>query len=147
MEGTLKIIAATFLLLFAGIWLYVAWELWQFDATDERPVREFSEAFASVAGLVAGAVAGGTAAVLGIEIQKAQGGGGGGGGGGNTLANAVKASGLLKAGVLVYFFVGLVNLLVWLGDTAIAPEMVATFALGVLGWMSGAFSAVFQSGS
>ena len=142
MEGILKIIAGTFLLLFAGIWLYVAKEIWQFDATDTEPVREFSEGFASVAGLVAGAVAGATAAVLGIEIQKARGAGGGG-----TLARAVGGSWLLKAGVLVYFFTGVITLVAWLKDTEVAPEMVATFVLGVIGWMSGAFAAVFQSGS
>ena len=36
MEGILKIIAGTFLLLFAGISLYVAKEIWQFDCNGHR---------------------------------------------------------------------------------------------------------------
>jgi hypothetical protein len=142
MAGTLKIIAGTFLLLFAGMWIYVGWRLYDFDPTDEKPKLVFSPEFASVAGFVAAAVAAGTAAVLGIEIQKGR---NGGGGGAETLANAVKTSALLQFGILLYFAVGLGILLVWLSDTEIAPEMVASFAWGALGWMAGAFTAVFQS--
>jgi hypothetical protein len=140
MESILKIIAGTFLALFAGIWIYVAVKLFRFDPTDETPKLVFSPEFAGVAGLVAAAVASGTASVLGIEIQKGR-----LAGGGATLMSAVQTSRFLKLGILTYFAVGVGNLLVWLKDTEVAPEMIAAFALGALGWMSGAFSAVFQS--
>jgi hypothetical protein len=140
MEGTLRTIAGSFLALFAGIWLYVGWKLYDFDPTVDKPKLVFSSEFASVAGFLAAAVAAGTATVLGIEIQKAQQDRRVG-----TLASAVGASALLKVGILLYFAIGLLILLLWLGDTDVAPEMVAAFALGALGWMAGAFSAVFQS--
>ena len=141
MDTILKAIAAVFLALFAGIWLWVAWKLWRFNPTTEVPTLTFSEAIAGTAGLVSVAVASATAGVLGIEIQKGR----GSGRTGITLTDAVKASTFLKIGVLTYFIVGVVNLVVWLGNSEVAPEMVGAFALGVLGWMGGAFSAVFQS--
>jgi len=116
------------------------WKLWKFDPSTAVPKLEFSEAVAGVAGLVSSAVAAATAGVLGIEIQKGR-----AAGGTATLMAAVKASTFLKIGVLTYLIVGLVNLLVWLGNSSVAPEMIGAFALGALGWMGGAFSAVFNS--
>jgi hypothetical protein len=142
MTGILRFIAGIFLALFAGIWLYVAIKLFRFDPSDETPKLVFSQEFAGVAGLLATTVAAGTASVLGIEIQKGR---MNGGGSATTLMEAVKTSGFLKIGIFTYLIVGVVNLLAWLNDTEVAPEMVAAFALGALGWMGGAFSAVFQS--
>ncbi|HEX9967197.1 MAG TPA: hypothetical protein VGB06_04580, partial [Solirubrobacterales bacterium] len=111
-----------------------------------KPVVSFSEAQAAIAGFLASVVAAGTAAVLGIEVQKpvegvAQ----------PTavarLRNAVTKSDLLVAGIVVYAVVGVLILLVWFFDSNEAPEMVGTFALGALGWLAGAFSAVFAAKS
>jgi hypothetical protein len=140
MEGTLKFIATAFLALFAGVWLWVAWKLWQFDPTTAVPKLVFTDGQAGAAGLMSSAVASATAAVLGIEIQKARTAGGGG-----LFARAVKGSRLLKTGIATYLVVGLVNFAVWFPDTDVAPEMIAAFCLGLVGWMAGAFSAVFQS--
>ena len=46
MDTILKAIAAVFLALFAGIWLWVAWKLWRFNPTTEVPTLTFSEAIA-----------------------------------------------------------------------------------------------------
>ena len=41
--------------------------------------------------------------------------------------------------------VGGLNLVVWLGNSDAAPDMVGTFALGALGWLAGAFASVFSA--
>jgi len=80
-----------------------------------------------------------TAAVLGIEIQRQR---------GRLSArvnSAVASSPLLFAGVVAYIVVGGLNLVVWLGNSDAAPDMVGTFALGALGWLAGAFASVFSA--
>jgi hypothetical protein len=56
----------------------------------------------------------------------------------------VQSSGLLITGILVYAGVGTFVLLVWAFTTAPSPDMVSAFSLGVLGWLAGAFAAVFR---
>jgi hypothetical protein len=142
MIKVLRFIAGVFLALFAFIWLWVAWKLLTFDPSETVPTLEFSDGQAATAGLLSAAVAASTASVLGIEIQKAR---TGTDLGVQTISNAIQASLFLKAGIIVYLLVGVVNLLVWFFNTDVAPEMVASFALGALGWMGGAFGSAFQS--
>jgi hypothetical protein len=136
----LRLLALLFLALFAGVWLWVAWKLHRFTPSTATPKLEFSDAVASTAGLLASGVGAGTASVLGIQIQKdkhahlaAR------------VAGATKSSWVLTAGILIYVGVGVVNLLVWLGNSSVAPEMIAAFSLGALAWLAGAFSAVFAA--
>jgi hypothetical protein len=67
---------------------------------------------------------------------------------GITLAAAVSqaatSSALLVFGILLYASVGVFVLLVWLGHSEQAPDMIGAFSLGALGWLAGAFSAVFR---
>jgi cation transporter-like permease len=136
----LGILTLAFLALFAGIWIWIGWELWHFTATPEHPKLDLSDAVVTVAGFIASAVAAGTASVLGIEIQKAD--------SGNTLAarvgKAATDTKLLAFGILLYAGVGAFVLLVWLGHSEQAPDLLGAFSLGVLGWFAGAFAAVFR---
>lgn len=145
-ESLLPLLAAIFLALFAGIWLWIAWELWQYNPSAEEPTRAFSDAVVTTAGFLAAAVGASTAAVLGIEIQRGmvatQ-------GEARSLAArmgaTVSKSALLVVRILVYVGVGLVNLLVWLGNSSAASDMITAFSMGILGWLAGAFSAVFRA--
>lgn len=82
--------------------------------------------------------------MLGFEIKKAMTEGGLRAEIATRLTTAFWKSAFLKAGVLLYLLVGVFNLIVWLGNSEAAPEMIAAFALGVLGWLGGAFSAAFR---
>src|SRR6266508_4210125 len=133
MKIMLQLVAGAFLALFAGLWIWIAWKVWRFDSNGGTEALEFSD------GIVASAVAAGTAAVLGIEIQRRS---------GRLSArvnSAVASSPLLFAGVVAYIVVGGLNLVVWLGNSDAAPDMVGTFALGALGWLAGAFASVFSA--
>jgi hypothetical protein len=140
MKWILQALSLLVLGLFAGIWLYIGWEVWHYEPTPEHPEIAFSDAVVTVAGFMAAAVGAGTASVLGIEIQKAE--------SGTTLGTAVNAaataSALLTGGILLYAAVGVFVLVAWLGHSDVAPDMVNAFALGVLGWLAGAFAAVFR---
>jgi len=139
--GVLRFLALLFLALFAGVWLWVAWKLHGFTPSTATPKLEFSDAVASTAGILASGVGAGTASVLGIQIQKTP-------SRGNLavrVAGATSSSGVLTAGIVIYVLVGVVNLLVWLGNSSVAPEMIAAFSLGALAWLAGAFSAVFAA--
>jgi hypothetical protein len=141
MRWLLQALALAFLALFAGLWIWIGWELWHFDPTKEHPKLDFSDAVVTVAGFVAAGVAAGTASILGIEIQKVT-------TSSQTMAarvsKAATTSALLVAGILVYAAVGGFNLVVWLAHSDQAPDMIGAFALGALGWLAGAFSAVFR---
>ena len=97
-----------------------------------------------VAGFLAATVAAGTAAFLGIEIQKRP--------PGVSFtdwlktAHAVRAA-LLAAGVLAYLGIGALLFALWLTepDAEAIPDFVGAFAWGFLGWAAGAFTAVFAS--
>jgi hypothetical protein len=139
MKIMLQLVAGAFLALFAGLWIWIAWKVWRFDSNGGTEALEFSDAIVATAGIVASAVAAGTAAVLGIEIQRRS---------GRLSArvnSAVASSPLLFAGVVAYIVVGGLNLVVWLGNSDAAPDMVGTFALGALGWLAGAFASVFSA--
>ncbi len=94
----------------------------------------------TVAGFLASAVGAGTASVLGIEIQKAP----NDQSLGAQVNHAMSQSGLLTFGILLYAAVGIFVLLVWVFNSTEAPDMIGAFSLGVLGWLAGAFAAVFR---
>jgi hypothetical protein len=137
----LQLLASAVLLLFASLWLWIAIKLGTFQATDAHRTVAFTSAQVTVAGFLASAVGAGTASVLGIEIQKVA-------AEGQTVAfqvgEAAKSSKLLFVGIAVYALVGIIVLLVWLAKSTAAPDMIGAFSLGVLGWLAGAFSAVFR---
>jgi hypothetical protein len=135
----LAILAFVVLALFTVVWLWIGFKLLWFDATTEKPTLEFSDAQVTVAGFLASAVGAGTASVLGIEIQKVNTG---------TLAaqvgTAATSSGLLILGICLYAAVGVFVLLVWFFNSDVSPDMIGAFSLGLLGWLAGAFAAVFR---
>jgi hypothetical protein len=130
------------LLLFAGIWIWIGLALLKFNPTDADPVRMFTDAQTAVAGFLASAVGAGTASILGIEIQKAS--------GANLAAQfgeAATSSKVLAAGILTYAAVGVFVLICWMSKSTAASDVIGAFALGVLGWLGGAFAAVFRKTS
>jgi hypothetical protein len=135
----LPALAVLVLVLFAAIWIWIGVELLFFDG---KPPLSFDQAQVEVAGFLASAVGAGTASVLGIEIHKA-------GADEPLLAKKVgkafAGSLLLVAGVATYAIVGVFVLAVWVFNSTVAPDMIGAFALGVLGWLSGAFTAVFRT--
>jgi hypothetical protein len=143
-EQFLKLVASTFLALFSGVWIFIGVKLMMFDPTAEQPTVEYTTAIATTAGFLAATVASITAAILGIEVQRAQ----------TTqtepLVSATRtafaASTMLWIGALTYLAVGLFVLVVWLIRSDQAADMVETFALGLLGWLAGGFSSLFRAG-
>jgi hypothetical protein len=85
------------------------------------------------------------ASVRGFEIQKAISEGGDRAAITTRLNQAVWTSAFLMTGIVLYLGVGVFNLVVWLGNSEVAPEMIGAFALGILGWLAGAFSAAFRT--
>lgn len=144
-----RIVAGVFLAGFVGIWLWIAIKVFRFDPTIETPQLVLSSSFAAVSGALSGTVAAGTAAVLGIEVQKKRGAGRKAGGAGTStgaaVAQAAAASPLIIAGVCAYFFVGVLLVIAWLVKGDAAPDAVQSFALGSIGWMGGTFVAVFAT--
>jgi len=147
-EHILEVAAGTVLALFAGVWGWIAVELLLFDATPKEPTLSLDEVQLLFAGFFASAVGAGTASVLGFEIQNIP--------RDNqpnptTIAGrineAARTSSLLTTGVLVYLLVGIFVAGVFFFRSDVAPDMVDTFAMGVLGWLGGAFSAVFRAKS
>jgi hypothetical protein len=137
-----KIVATAFLAGFVGIWIWIAVKLFQFEPTDETPKLVLSTAFATVSGVLSSTVGAGTAAVLGIEVQKIR-------QGGATLRRSVgegaTASPLIIAGVCSYIVVGGLLIVAWLMNDTVSPDAVQSFAIGTLGWMAGAFVSVFAA--
>ena len=140
----LPLLAAAYVLLFAAVWIALAVQLASFTPTPGQPTLKIDTALLTTAGFLATSVGAGTAAVLGIEIQKvkqnspnislAQSG-----------SKAVANDALLAFGVLAYAAVGLVVLLVWLFNSKESPEIIQTFGLGFLGWFAGAFAGVYKA--
>ena len=143
-EHLLQVLTGVVLALFAAIWIWIGWELAVFDSTPKDPTLSLDEAQLLIAGFLASAVGAGTASVLGFEIQNVP-----RGGGTTTLATritkAAGTSGLLTTGILVYVVVGIAVGVVFFFRSDVAPDMVDTFAMGVLGWLGGAFSAGFRT--
>lgn len=141
-KALLPILALLVLGLFVWVWGSIAIDLLQYEPTGEKPTLELSEGRVVVGGFLASAVGAGTAAVLGIEIKKAM--------DSNrafavSLAQGFANSLLLVAGVLVYAGIGALVLVAYVEHSDAAPDVVEAFALGALGWLGGAFTAVFKS--
>jgi hypothetical protein len=141
-------LASIVLVLFSGVWLWIGFKILFFDGSAATPTLSFTDAQVSVAGFLASAVGAGTASVLGIEIQKIT---QASGEAPPTLAaqvgQAAASSWLLVVGIALYALVGCFVLIAWFFNSEIAPEMVSAFSLGVLGWLAGAFAAVFRVGA
>jgi hypothetical protein len=142
-ERILRVLAVWFLLLFVGVWVAVVVAVIRFQPSASVPALDLSDAVVVTAGFIATAVGAGTAAVLGIAIQKVQ--------ADVTKPLLLAASDALKDkmlafGVLVYAGVGTVVLITWLARPEVSPDLMKTFALGALGWFAGAFAGVFKSG-
>jgi hypothetical protein len=137
-----RIIAGVFLAGFVAIWVWIAIKLFRFDATPEDPKLVLDTAFTTVSGALSASVGAGTAAVLGIEVQKIK---QSGVGLTASVASGAVASRLVAAGVLAYLFVAVLLIVAWLDNGETAPEVVESFAIGALGWMAGAFAAVFAA--
>jgi hypothetical protein len=140
-------LAGLVLVLFAAIWIWIGFKMLGFSGTKDTPELTFSDAQVTVAGFLASAVGAGTASVLGFEIKNVQRQGGDQGVAslGTQLSTAVAQSWMLIIGIGVYAVVGVFVLLVWFFNSTTAPEMVNAFSLGVLGWLAGAFAAVFKA--
>jgi hypothetical protein len=144
MKNIVYVVAMVVVAFFAGLWLVICMRVMLFtpDSPGERLV--LSENVITAAGFLATTVGAGTAAVLGITIKDV-----GGNGGGGSLAQRVNRevgkSPLLIAGILTYLVVGTLTLTVWLTNPDESPDLIGTFALGILGWAGGAFASVFKA--
>jgi hypothetical protein len=142
----INIIAVAVVLLFAGIWFWIDWRVWHFIPLYEGDKFGLSTPVITVAGFLGSTIGTATAAILGIKIL------GPGAGGSNInksisdrVNNAVSDSPILLTGVLSYFFIGFLTLIVWLANPNESPDLSNSFATGILGWAVGAFSAVFKA--
>ena len=142
MTKILEIISGLVLLLFVAMWLWIAVRVLRFEPTPEAPALTFTTLQVTVAGFLASSVGAGTASILGIEIKKIN------DSQGDSLVGrvntAAKASWLLSLGILLYMLVGGFVLMVSVFVEPAVPDMVSAFALGILGWLGGAFAAVFR---
>jgi hypothetical protein len=138
-SALVSFVALVFLGTFVAVWMWIAYDLWQFEPSGSTEALEVDEKVVDVAGFLAATVGAGTAAFLGIEIQKRP---------DNMslktwvstkLARAV----LLISGVVAYLAVGGVVFALWLTTTDETPDFINAFAWGILGWAAGAFSAAF----
>jgi len=141
----LRIVSAgAFLGLFIVVWIWIAVKLLRFSPTPLHPQLELGAAFTSVSGVVSGAVGATTAAALGINVQQTM--KKNASDGSKSLTEAAKTptnSPLIVVGVFSYLAVGLLLVAVWLAKGNGAPEVVQSFSVGALGWLAGAFAAVF----
>ena len=141
-KALLPILSLLVLGLFAWVWGSIAIDLFQYEPTDEKPTLDLSTGRVVVGGFLASAVGAGTAAVLGIEIKGAM--------DSDTAFAAALAQGLansllLVAGVLVYAGIGALVVVAFVEHSEAAPDVVEAFSLGALGWLGGAFAAVFKA--
>jgi hypothetical protein len=94
-----RIIAGMFLSAFVAIWIWIAIELLRFNPTAVHPTLVLSTGFATVSGVLSSTVGAGTAAVLGIQVQKFK---NEGRGLQAAVGQATTASPLVVVGVLAY---------------------------------------------
>ncbi|MGV9713229.1 hypothetical protein ACWDTI_21480 [Gordonia sp. NPDC003424] len=147
MSRVVQILASLVLILFAAVWIWIGFKMLAFHPTSSEPKIQFADAQVMIAGFLSSAVGAGTASVLGIEIQKAP--TTGATGQAETVAvrigHAAQDSWMLFAGIAAYAVVGIFVLLVYFAKSSEANDMISAFALGVLGWLAGAFAAVFRA--
>jgi hypothetical protein len=140
-ETVLRFLSLIFLGIFVAVWLWIAWKVQQFNPTPGHKKLELDEGWVLVGGFLGSAVGAGTAAVLGIEIKKVR-------DTQHTLGKSV-VKGVLSPfiflGVLVYTVVGVIVLFVWLANQNVTPDFIEAFSFGLLGWLAGAFAAIFRA--
>jgi hypothetical protein len=145
-KSLIGMIALTFVLLYAGVWVAIAWKLARFHASPGHAQVHIADAVMTTAGFLSTTVGAGTAAVLGITIAQATTAGANETRTlGKRITDSAANSTILFVGVSVYFIVGIAVLLAWLFKSSEAPDVIKTFALGILGWAGGAFSSVFRA--
>lgn len=132
-------VASVWLAVFAAIWLWIGWEVWQFSPTASNTRWAASGIVKTLAGATAGSIGAATASSLGIKVQqlKAQ--------GANVavrVRQSVGSSAVLAVAVVVYVTVGVAVGFVLVANPDEAPDMVDTFIVGVAGWMAGAMAAM-----
>ncbi len=136
-----RIVASVFLGGFVAIWVTIAVKLFRFGATAADPRLVLDAAFATTSGALSSIVGAGTAAALGIKVQQIK-------SPNQSLqashfTQAATESPLIGLGVLAYLFVGVLLIIAWLVKGNASPDAVQSFAIGVIGWMGGAFVAIF----
>jgi hypothetical protein len=137
----LEILALMFLGIFVVVWLWIGWDLWHFTPTSNQKRLDLDDGLVTAAGFLASSVGAGPAAVLGIEIKKLTDQRRG------FAASVARAtlSPLIFTGVLAYAVVGGVVFALWLANRSVSPDVIQAFAFGLLGWLAGAFAAVFRA--
>jgi dolichol kinase len=138
-------LALSYLALFAAVWGNVIYQLWVFVPSAGEPTAGISDPMLITAGFLAVSMGAGIAALLGVEVQRAR----------RYHPDAsltrafakIEGNAFLVLGVLVYTVVGVALLTIWLLLPEAAPDLVKTFALGVLGWFAGLLAAGFKAGT
>jgi hypothetical protein len=126
------VLAVLSLAIFAALWLWIAVDLMRFN-----PTYDVGDNLIALASLFGTTVAVGTAAVLGIEIQKLKQLG--------TLTTTGVLSPLIAAGVFTYAAVGAAVLGAWLANQSVSPDVVKAFSMTFAGWILGGFAAIFRA--
>lgn len=145
MKKLLDVIAYVGVALFVVVW---GWVLsLTYKAGD--PGAVIPTALMTTAGYLTSTVGAATAAVLGLSVAK--------GGGGQQpppngppslaakIAQGTTDSTVVLVSVVAYLATGLAVLITWLIKDTIAPDLVKSFALGVLGWLGGAVTAALKA--
>jgi hypothetical protein len=129
------------LAIFAALWGWIAYGVWNFKPSPGHETYEIGDDLVAFASLFGTTVAVGTAAVLGIEIQKLK------REGRLTTLSAAEAtlSPLIALGVFTYAAVGATVLAAWLTNQSVSPDVVKAFAMTFAGWILGGFAAVFRA--
>jgi hypothetical protein len=129
------------LAIFAALWGWIAYGVWNFNPSPGHETYEIGDDLVAFASLFGTTVAVGTAAVLGIEIQKLK------KEGRLTAMAALDAtlSPLIALGVFTYAVVGTIVLAAWLTNQSVSPDVVKAFAMTFAGWILGGFAAVFRA--
>jgi hypothetical protein len=131
------VLAVLSLAIFAALWLWIAVDLMRFNPTPGHPTYDVGDNLIALASLFGTTVAVGTAAVLGIEIQKLKQLG--------TLTTTGVLSPLIAAGVFTYAAVGAAVLGAWLANQSVSPDVVKAFSMTFAGWILGGFAAIFRA--
>jgi hypothetical protein len=156
-KGLTALIALTFVGLFVYFWSDVLLDIRDFKPTAQSPRLVLTDGQKTILSVLSTAVATGTAAVLGITIVQerqvqlrvlAEGGTPSKGKvAWETFKQVFTTAAVLWIGILAYLIIGVLVVVAWYNESAVAPEVVATFGASVLGWGAGAIAAVFKASS
>ena len=141
---TLDAIAYSALLAFVGIWLAIIIRSWirffAADADADPAPIELSEGLTAAAGAITTLLTARTAAVLGFTISSVA----------SDDAQRVNPSAVTgslnwatRLAIYTYLGVGVIVIVNWLVLNQYAPDVLAAYALGALGWLGGAASVAF----